>query len=216
MNVTDFGYNLVVDLDTRSTSSQLFLLVKASPILRHSLEDEHNYASYYQFKKQGDHHGVVVTSEHLSPGRWYIGVCNYVQEVALFNDRAPPKSGSQQNLPSPDDAGYTIVATLNRTKDTPHTPQSHSRHNAGDKREQHSNKIPLDEFEMEKRGFVNLHDDDDDVRPSRSANGGSFGKNNEPNQGGQCLSLSHTHTQRCTHAMALSRALSLSSDMPYL
>jgi hypothetical protein len=116
MNVTDFGYNLVVDLDTRTPSSQLFLLVKASPILRHSLEDEHNYASYYQFKKQGDHHGVVVTSEHLSPGRWYIGVCNYVQEVALFDDK---RTASQQSSPFPDDAAYTVVATLNRTREKP-------------------------------------------------------------------------------------------------
>ena len=46
INVTSVGYNLVVDLD--SSSTKLFLLVKASPILRHSLEDEHNYASYYQ------------------------------------------------------------------------------------------------------------------------------------------------------------------------
>jgi hypothetical protein len=52
-------------------TAQLFLLVKASPILRHSADDEHNYANYYQFKKQGGHHGVVVTSEHLSPGRWF-------------------------------------------------------------------------------------------------------------------------------------------------
>jgi len=113
MNVTDFGYNLVVDLDTQSPSSQLFLLVKASPILRHSLEDEHNYASYYQFKKQGDHHGVVVTSEHLSPGRWYIGVCNYVQEVALFDDK---RAASHHSSSASDDAEYTVVATLNRTK----------------------------------------------------------------------------------------------------
>ena len=114
MNVTDFGYNLVVDLDTRTPSSQLFLLVKASPILRHSLEDEHNYASYYQFKKQGDHHGVVVTSEHLSPGRWYIGVCNYVQEVALFDDK---RVSSPHSAALPSDAAYTVVATLNRTQE---------------------------------------------------------------------------------------------------
>ena len=114
INVTDFGYNLVVDLDTRMSSSQLFLLVKASPILRHSLEDEHNYASYYQFKKQGDHHGVVVTSEHLSPGRWYIGVCNSHEEMALFDDK---RATSQHNPPLPGDAAYSVVATLNRTKE---------------------------------------------------------------------------------------------------
>eukprot|EP00291_Cryptomonas_curvata_P016846 CAMPEP_0172166020 /NCGR_PEP_ID=MMETSP1050-20130122/8743_1 /TAXON_ID=233186 /ORGANISM="Cryptomonas curvata, Strain CCAP979/52" /LENGTH=173 /DNA_ID=CAMNT_0012836571 /DNA_START=104 /DNA_END=622 /DNA_ORIENTATION=+ len=86
MNVTDMGYSLVIDLNT--SSAELFLLVKASPILRHSADDEHNYANYYQFKKQGGHHGVVVTSEHLSPGRWYIGICNYVQDPpALFTDR---------------------------------------------------------------------------------------------------------------------------------
>jgi len=134
MNVTDFGYNLVVDLDTRTTSSQLFLLVKASPILRHSLEDEHNYASYYQFKKQGDHHGVVVTSEHLSPGRWYIGVCNYVQEVALFDDK---RASSPHSAALPNDAAYTVVATLNRTQDKAETSQA----------EEHR---PLD---MEDRGF---------------------------------------------------------------
>jgi hypothetical protein len=37
MNVTEIGYNLVVDLNT--SSSALFLLVKASPILRHSVSD---------------------------------------------------------------------------------------------------------------------------------------------------------------------------------
>lgn len=150
MNVTHFGYNLVVDLDTRTPSSQLFLLVKASPILRHSLEDEHNYASYYQFKKQGDHHGVVVTSEHLSPGRWYIGVCNYVQEVALFDDK---RTVVHSREPSPDDAAYTVVATLNSTKDKPQPS------NCGPDCQHHEKerKVLLSKHKsmaMEKRGFV--------------------------------------------------------------
>ncbi|KAJ1488845.1 hypothetical protein T484DRAFT_1744354 [Baffinella frigidus] len=112
INVTAVGHNLVVDLDTSSTD--LFLLVKASPILRHSLEEEHNYANYYQFKKQGDHHGVVVTSEHLSPGRWYIGVCNYVQEEALFaNSRDAPSSGARNTAAiASRDPEYSVIATL--------------------------------------------------------------------------------------------------------
>jgi len=51
MNVPGKGFNLVVDLNT--SSSQLFLLVKASPILRHSLEEEHNFANYYQVGVRG-------------------------------------------------------------------------------------------------------------------------------------------------------------------
>jgi hypothetical protein len=115
INVEASGHNLELDLDTSSTD--LFLLVKASPILRHSLETEHNYANYYQFKKQGDHHGVVVTSEHLSPGRWYIGVCNYVQEEALFaNSRDAPSSGARSTaaMASRDAMApeYSVIATL--------------------------------------------------------------------------------------------------------
>jgi len=110
INVTSVGYNLVVDLD--SSSTKLFLLVKASPILRHSLEDEHNYASYYQFKKQGDHHGVVVTSEHLSPGRWYIGVCNYVQDSPFSEKGSNALLENERRI----DAEYRVTATLRRTK----------------------------------------------------------------------------------------------------
>mmetsp|Transcript_46609 Transcript_46609/g.72952 ORF Transcript_46609/g.72952 Transcript_46609/m.72952 type:complete len:692 (+) Transcript_46609:401-2476(+) len=110
LNVSALGYNLVVDLNT--SSSSLFLLVKASPILRHSLEDEHNYANYYQFKKQGDHHGVVVKSEHLTPGRWYVGVCNYVQDAPFFDER---RSGSSKKDTATDYAEYSVIATLNRT-----------------------------------------------------------------------------------------------------
>eukprot|EP00960_Hanusia_phi_P022714 671189-Hanusia_phi.AAC.1 len=109
INVTSVGYNLVVDLD--SSSTKLFLLVKASPILRHSLEDEHNYASYYQFKKQGDHHGVVVTSEHLSPGRWYIGVCNYVQDNPFAEEGSNPLHESERQI----DAEYRVTASLKKT-----------------------------------------------------------------------------------------------------
>lgn len=32
---------------------------------------------FFQFKSQGEVHGVVVKSDYLSPGRWYVGVCNY-------------------------------------------------------------------------------------------------------------------------------------------
>lgn len=115
MNVTDIGYSLVVDLNT--SSSALFLLVKASPILRHSLEDEHNYANYYQFKKQGGHHGVVVTSDHLSPGRWYIGVCNYVQEAPTFDDKKRGgKTGAQGGRPATEYAEYSFIPTLEVSK----------------------------------------------------------------------------------------------------
>jgi len=108
IHVEASGHNLELDLDTASTD--LFLLVKASPILRHSLEAEHNYASYYQFKKQGDHHGVVVTSEHLSPGRWYIGVCNYGQEESLFaTPSAGARSTASRDAMAPE---YSVVATL--------------------------------------------------------------------------------------------------------
>ena len=111
MNITDIGYSLVVDLNT--SSSNLFLLVKASPILRHSLEDEHNYANYYQFKKQGGHHGVVVTSDHLSPGRWYIGVCNHVQEVLSIDDRKRSgKHGGQGGRGATEYAEYSFIPTL--------------------------------------------------------------------------------------------------------
>lgn len=111
INVTASRHNLVVDLDTSST--ELFLLVKASPILRHSLEEEHNYARYYQFKKQGDHHGVVVTSEHLSPGRWYIGVCNYGEEAALFASPSDtPGTGARSGAAAARDPEYSVVATL--------------------------------------------------------------------------------------------------------
>lgn len=112
MNVTARGYNLVVDLNT--SSSQLFLVVKASPSLRYSLEEEHNFANYYQFKKQGDHHGVVVTSEHLSPGRWFIGVCNYVQDAPFFEEKKakPSKDGMAY-------AEYSVMAALNRSLSEP-------------------------------------------------------------------------------------------------
>jgi len=111
MNITEIGYSLVVDLNT--SSSNLFLLVKASPILRHSLEDEHNYANYYQFKKQGGHHGVVVTSDHLSPGRWYIGVCNHVQEVLSIDDRKRGgKHGGQGGRAATEYAEYSFIPTL--------------------------------------------------------------------------------------------------------
>lgn len=179
MNVTDFGYNLVVDLDTRTQSSQLFLLVKASPILRHSLEDEHNYASYYQFKKQGDHHGVVVTSEHLSPGRWYIGVCNYVQEVALFDDK---RSVSHSSSPSPNDAAYTVVATLNSTKEWPQPPDCGADC-------QSKEKLSQSQLGMQKRGFVSVDLDAKDASCSATGSVCAAGNKKHHTHGDKTLVL---------------------------
>ena len=178
MNVTDFGYNLVVDLDSRSPSSQLFLLVKASPILRHSLEDEHNYASYYQFKKQGEHHGVVVTSEHLSPGRWYIGVCNYVQEVAIFDDT---RAASRHSTPFSDDAEYTVVATLNRTKEQPVRP------------EEGVEDVDDKSLETDRQGFVDVDIGDKGSRSSASGVGLCNVKTKESRQDGVTSSAQSPH-----------------------
>lgn len=102
--------------------------------VRWQLEDEHNYANYYQFKKQGGHHGVVVTSEHrehplppdsascdpaptvrlicnvmraVSPGRWYIGVCNYVPDPPSFDDKKRGKGSGSANT-AIDYAEYTV------------------------------------------------------------------------------------------------------------
>jgi len=111
------GLSLLVDLNT--TGGVPFLLVKESPVLGDPSggdSDEHNYANYYQFKSEGEVHGVVVRSEYLSPGRWYIGVCNYEVREKVY------KEGDQDGEP---DSQYSFMATLSRTasEQSPPGPQ---------------------------------------------------------------------------------------------
>jgi hypothetical protein len=45
----------------------------------------------------------------VSPGRWYIGVCNYVQDPPSFDDTKRGKEGSGAHAPV-DYAEYTVIS----------------------------------------------------------------------------------------------------------
>ena len=53
-----------------------------------------------------------MTSEHLSPGRWYIGVCNYVQDSPFSEKGSNALLENEQRV----DAEYRVTASLRRTK----------------------------------------------------------------------------------------------------
>jgi hypothetical protein len=71
MNVTETGYSLVIDLNT--SSSALFLLVKSSPILRHSVSPLVHTFYYDRYLLYCFSDAVLEESLHTCPlktGTW--------------------------------------------------------------------------------------------------------------------------------------------------